>query len=132
MPQHLSEDTSPSDPPLPAHFDSEDDLDRQIRLENAYPGSTNSIGSVHQRRWFITLDRVNSGFKSELNIESGRKQWVRRHDEKAGQLLGFDSVYVRGPEMETSVVTARLGRDVLEDEGVDGFVGRRGWRAILE
>ncbi|KAI9042678.1 uncharacterized protein KD926_005284 [Aspergillus affinis] len=132
-PRHSNQDINPSaSPPLEPHSDSEDDLDHQIRLKNAYPGSTNSIGSVHQRRWFITLDRVNSGFQDELNPHSGRKQWVRRQDAKTGRLLGFDPFSVCGPEVEKSVVTARLGKDVLEDEDVKGFVGRRGWRAVLE
>ncbi|KAH8428604.1 uncharacterized protein LDX57_006300 [Aspergillus melleus] len=134
-PRHSDQkqDTNSSvSPSLLAHSDSEDDLDHQIRLNNAYPGSTNSIGSIHQRRWFITLDRVNSGFQDELNPHTGRKQWVRRQDANTGRLLGFDPFYVRGPEVERSVVTARLGKDVLEDEDVTGFVGRRGWRAVLE
>lgn len=46
--------------------------------------------------------------------------------------MGFEPFYVRGPEVERSVVTGRLAREVLEDEGVEGFVRRRGWRPVLE
>lgn len=102
--------------------------DYQIRLDNAYPGSTNTIGSIHQRRWFITLDRVNSGFE----YEPGKKRWVRKKDLDMGELVGFEPFYVRGPEIERSVVTGRLRREVLEDEGVQGFIPRQGWRAVLE
>ncbi|KAB8249950.1 DNA polymerase ligase-domain-containing protein [Aspergillus flavus] len=123
---------SASETPGGEHSDEEDDIDEQIRANNAYPGAVNSIGSVHQRRWFVTLDRVNSGFVAEAGSGPGRKRWVRKWDPGTGQLLGFEPFYVRGPEVESSVVTGRLGRDVLEDEGVEGFVPRRGWRAVLE
>ncbi|KNG90788.1 hypothetical protein ANOM_000832 [Aspergillus nomiae NRRL 13137] len=119
---------SASETPGGEHSD-EDDIDEQIRTNNAYPGAVNSIGSVHQRRWFVTLDRVNSGFVAEVG--SG-KRWVRKWDPATERLLGFEPFYVRGPGVERSVVTGRLGRDVLEDEGVKGFVPRRGWRAVLE
>ncbi|KAE8414130.1 DNA polymerase ligase-domain-containing protein [Aspergillus pseudocaelatus] len=123
---------SASETPGGEHSDEEDDVDEQIRTNNAYPGAINSIGSVHQRRWFVTLDRVNSGFVAEAGSGSGGKRWVRKWDPGTGRLLGFKPFYVRGPEVERSVVTGRLGRDVLEDEGVEGFVPRRGWRAVLE
>lgn len=112
-----------------------DKIDYQIRLNNAYPGSTNSIGSIHQRRWFITLDRLNSGFINEPGSGPGKKRWVRKRDPdpgSSGELLGFEPFYVRGPDVERSVVTGRLGGDVLDDEEVEGFVPRRGWRGILE
>ncbi|KAE8324919.1 DNA polymerase ligase-domain-containing protein [Aspergillus sergii] len=123
---------SASETPGREHSDEEDDIDEHIRANNAYPGAVNSIGSVHQRRWFVTLDRVNSGFVAEAGSGPGRKRWVRKWDPGTGRLLGFEPFYVRGPEVESSVVTRRLGRDVLKDEGVEGFVPRRGWRAVLE
>jgi hypothetical protein len=104
-------------------------------MNNAYPGSTNTIGSIHQRRWFATLDRVNSGFVPEhdkAKAGSGKKRWVRKRNVRTGQELGFEPFYVRGPEVERSVVTGRLGKDVFEDEGVKDFVPRRGWRAVVE
>jgi hypothetical protein len=55
--------------------------------------------------------------------------WVRSSD--GSELSGFEPFYVRGPEVERSVVTGRRGQDVLEDEGVEGFIGRKGWRAVL-
>ncbi|KAE8134309.1 hypothetical protein BDV38DRAFT_163712 [Aspergillus pseudotamarii] len=123
---------SASETPGGEHSDEEDDTDEQIRTNNAYPGAVNSIGSVHQRRWFVTLDRVNSGFVAEAGSGPGGKKWVRKWDPGMGRLLGFEPFNVRGPEVERSVVTGRLGREVLEDEGVEGFVPRRGWRAVLE
>lgn len=60
------------------------------------------------------------------------RRWIRKTDPKTGDMVGFEPFYVRGPEVERSVVTGRLGREVLEDEGVEGFVPRRGWRAVLE
>ncbi|KAL4797599.1 DNA polymerase ligase-domain-containing protein [Aspergillus venezuelensis] len=125
-----------------AEPDATENTDFLIRLNNAYPGSTNDIGSVHQRRWFIVLDRVGSGFVPEPETESidtrkvkinlrGRKKWVRGVDQRTGENTGFDPFYVRGPQVERSVLTGRLGGDVLSDEGVEGFVPRRGWRAVL-
>lgn len=111
-------------------------IDEQTRLTNAYPGATNSIGSIHQRRWFITLDRANSGFEPRSQPGDRKKTWVRKrvYDEVdgKGRLLGFEPFYVRGPEVERSVVTGRTGYEVLRDEGVEGFVPRRGWRAVLD
>lgn len=118
---------------LPDHSDDEnDDVDATIRAENAYPGSINTIGSIHQRRWFLTLDRANSGFKDEPGSGPAGKRWVRRLDANHRQMLGFEPFYVRGPEAERSVVTGRLGREILEDEAVQGFLPRRGWRPVLE
>lgn len=111
--------------------DSEE-TDQQIRMNNAYPGSTNTIGSIHQRRWFITLDRDNSGFEPEPSTGSGKKTWARKRDPRTGELMGFEPFYVRGPDVERSVVTGRLGNDVFEDEDVKGFIGRRGWRAVQD
>jgi len=151
QPTLTSSDSSPSSPPSPSYkppdqpstthksnpeppesstkADSDDDkAEHQIRLNNAYPGSTNTIGSIHQRRWFITLDRVNSGFE----YQSGKKMWIRKKDPDTGGLMGFEPFYVRGPEKERSVVTGRLGSDVLKDEGVQGFTPRRGWRPVLK
>lgn len=145
QPTLTSSDSSPSPPPSDqtqpnidsseanTKADSDDDkADYQIRLNNAYPGSTNTIGSIHQRRWFITLDRYNSGFEDEPGSGPGKKRWVRKRDPDTGRLMGSEPFYVRGPEVERSVVTGRLGREVLEDEGVEGFIPRRGWRAVLE
>ncbi|KAF7119124.1 hypothetical protein CNMCM5793_008864 [Aspergillus hiratsukae] len=120
---------------IASHSESESAIDHQIRVNNAYPGATNTIGSIHQRRWFATLDRLNSGFVPEhakAKAGSGKKKWVRKRDVRTGQELGFEPFYVRGPDVERSVVTGRLGKDVLEDEGVTDFVPRRGWRAVVE
>ncbi|KAL4966297.1 uncharacterized protein BDV14DRAFT_47023 [Aspergillus stella-maris] len=136
-PDHGHEHSDAEPDAIPSATENTDFL---IRLNNAYPGSNNDIGSVHQRRWFIVLDRVGSGFVPESDAESthtfkvksrGRKTWVRGVDQRTGERTGFDPFYVRGPEIERSVLTGRLGGDVLRDEGVEGFVPRRGWRAVL-
>jgi hypothetical protein len=109
--------------------------DEQVRRTNAYPGAENTIGSVHQRRWFLTLDRPGSGFvKRKVN---GKNTWVMdettRTPKEAGEenRLGWPFV-IRGSEFERSVVTGRLGNDVLRDEGVADFKGRKGWKAITD
>ena len=101
------------------------DQDEQIRRNNAYPGATNTIGSIHQRQWFLSLDRVSSGFVRE----AGR--WVRKTSDD-GMLEGFETFFVRGRDVERSVVTGRLAEDVMADEGVKGYMGRKMWRPITE
>ena len=107
--------------------------DEEVRLTNAYPGATNNIGSIHQRRWYLSMDRYASGF-SPMPVESGskggRKMWTRRRDRE--RLLGFDPFIIKGREVERSVVTGRTADDVMADEGVQGFVGRKGWRPVTE
>lgn len=39
-------------------------------------------------------------------------------------------VIVRGRYHEQSIVTGRLTQEVEDDEGVEGFVGRRGWTVV--
>lgn len=94
-----------------------------IRASNAYTGATNTIGSIHQRHWFITLDKVNSGFVKD---ETGK--WSSTGI-KGG---GFESFFVRGADVERSIITGRLSTEVMKDEGVEGFKGRKRWTAILE
>lgn len=101
--------------------DSEEDI--QTRANNAYPGSTNSVRSVHQRHWFLQLDRQNSGFV--LTPRSGKGQWVRGPSDG-----GFESFLVRGRDFEHSIVTGRLAAEVESDEGVEGYVGRGGWVGV--
>lgn len=130
-PSHTSDsDDAPATPTATVDQDeAEDDLDTdtdedtQTCAQNAYPGSTNNIGSIHQRRWFVLLDRQSSGFEC-----SGGK-WTRRllHH---GELGGFEPFIVRGRDYERSVVTGRLARDVEGDEGCEGYIGRGGWKSI--
>lgn len=107
--------------------------DEEVRLTNAYPGATNNIGSIHQRRWYLSMDRYASGF-CPLPIENrsrgGRRMWTRRRDGK--MLLGFEPFFVMGRELERSVVTGRTADELMADEGVQGFVGRKGWRPVTE
>ncbi|RDW93816.1 uncharacterized protein DSM5745_01138 [Aspergillus mulundensis] len=125
--------------PEPEHSDAEGgdkDVDFQIRLNNAYPGAVNDIGSIHQRRWFIMLDRAGCGFVPEklagANGEyTGEKRWIRGVDKRFGTRTGFEPFHVHGPEVERSVVTGRRGPDVLRDEGAEGFVSRRGWKPVI-
>ena len=110
--------------------------DAEVRRSNAYPGAVNSIGSVHQRKWFLSLDREESGF---VRTKKDGRVWWERQDaaDEDGQGGGQGQgrlqwpFYVRGPDHERSIVTGRLGAEVLRDEGVVGYVGRKGWRPIL-
>ncbi|KAI0877205.1 DNA polymerase ligase-domain-containing protein [Hypoxylon argillaceum] len=123
--------------------------DEEVRRTNAYPGATNSIGSVHQRRWYLSLDREASGLVKRRR--EGRTVWestdghsvatVGGHQMGEGTTATDDEgdtarltypFYVRGVEHERSVITGRLGSEVLKDEGVIGYVGRKGWQAILK
>lgn len=100
---------------------SEDDEDTATRMNNAYTGASNTIGSIHQRHWFVSLDRPNSGFrKARSGPDSGR--WVG----------DWEPFYVRGRDHEHSIVTGRNADDIMADEGVKSFVGRKMWRPIME
>ena len=96
--------------------------DAEIRTSNAYSGATNTIGSVHQRHWLVTIDRKLSGFRKSRRSESVKERWV-------GPWEPFN---VEGKYRERSVLTGRLAEDVMADEGIKGFVGRASWRAIVE
>ena len=100
---------------------SDDNEDTMIRANNAYTGARNSIGSVHQRHWFLSLDRRNSGFHK---AHSGRNQgrWVG----------GWEPFFVLGRDHERSIVTGRSADEVCADEDIEKFVGRKMWRPILE
>jgi hypothetical protein len=113
------EELVPTDQQAEQEIDTDTDEDTTTRLTNAYPGSTNSIGSIHQRHWFLQLDRQNSGFVLDKS-GGGKGKWVG----------GFEPFLVRGREHERSVVTGRLAREVESDEGIEGFVGRGGWTGI--
>ncbi|KAM0719856.1 hypothetical protein Q7P37_003991 [Cladosporium fusiforme] len=98
-----------------------EDEDATIRANNAYTGAANTIGSVHQRHWFLSLDRKNSGFsKARSGDDVGR--WVG----------GWDPFIVFGRDVERSVVTGRNADEVMADEGVERFMGRKMWRPITE
>ena len=100
-------------------LDTDTNVDDQTHVTNAYPGSSNDIGSIHQRHWFLQLDRQNSGFRLETSGNE-RGTWTG----------GFKPFLVRGRDHERSVVTGRLAREVESDEGLEGFVGRGGWTGI--
>lgn len=85
---------------------SDSDEDASIRMNNAYTGATNTIGSVHQRHWFLSLDKKNSALSEPF--------------------------FVMGRDVERSIVTGRTADDVLNDEGVTRFIGRKMWRPITE
>lgn len=107
----------------------EEQEDEKVRLTNAYPGATNSINSIHQRKWYLSMDRLASGFTCRTKND-GTKEWVRRGE--GDTLWGFEPFFVRGRDYETSVVTGRTADEVMRDEGVEGFTGRKGWRAVME
>ncbi|KAF4462813.1 ABC1 domain containing [Fusarium albosuccineum] len=115
--------------------------DEEVRQTNAYSGASNTIGSVHQRRWYLSLDRPACGFVERRT--KGRSVWEMDKDAQdqksvADQALDGSAVrlsypfYVRGPEHERSVVTGRHGANILKDEGVDDFVQRKGWKPVLK
>lgn len=110
------------------------DAEEAIHTNNAYPGARNSIGSVRQRTWYASMDRVLSGFRKMR--QNGQTKWIRDGDperEQAGTVDGgFKPFFVRGREYERSIGTDRLARDVMQDEGVCGYVPRAGWRRVLE
>ena len=98
-----------------------EDEDAAIRYQNAYTGATNTIGSIHQRHWFITLDRVNTGFhKARSGPDRGR--WIGRSE----------PFVVRGREVERSVVSGRSADEVMADADIKAFQGRKMWRPITE
>ena len=107
--------------------------DEEVRLSNAYLGATNNIGSIHQRRWYLSMDRYASGF-CPLPVGNrslgGKRVWTRRREGE--RLLGFEPFFVMGREVERSVVTGRTADEVMADEEVHGFKGRKGWRPVTE
>ena len=140
-------ESPPSRPDLESNDEEDADL---IRRTNTYPGGAiNSIDSIHQRKWYLSLDRRGSGFIPS-RTKDGTRVWVRRQlpdkshgtqtddgsvevkirsGERAG---GFEKFHVMGREVERSVVTGRLAREILEDEGVAGYVPRGLWRPVVE
>lgn len=117
-------------------LNSEDETE-QIRLSNAYPGATNNVGSIHQRKWYLSLDRPTSGFipirtPKEIKGHHSKTWWIRRGADGALSQEGFERFHVLGREFERSVVTGRLAQEILNDEGVDSYVPRGKWRAVVE
>ncbi|KAI1431829.1 DNA polymerase ligase-domain-containing protein [Xylaria sp. CBS 124048] len=126
--------------------------DEIMRRTNAYTGANNSIDSVHQRRWFLSLDRESCGFVKRR--KEGQVVWEAAHahtpatsrprkandrkgekgevEDETGPPRFTYPFYVRGVEEERSVVTGRLGSEIMRDEGVVGYVARKGWQAILK
>ena len=103
--------------------------DEEVRRTNAYPGAKNTINSVHQRTWYLSMDRFASGFVATEG-EEGKPTWKRRWEN--GTLSGFEPFFILGRDVERSVVTGRLADEVMADEGIKGYVGRKGWRAVVE
>lgn len=105
--------------------------DEQVRTTNAYPGAVNTIGSIHQRKWYLSLDRAACGF-----LQGEDKKWhpdpdARPQGDDKSNLRHSWPFYIRGVEHERSVVSGRKGEDILQDEGVTGFVQRKGWKPVL-
>lgn len=107
--------------------------DAEVSRTNAYPGAVNTIGSMYQRKWFLSLDREECGFVKTK--KDRRVWWERQEEDEQGNDQGQGRLqwpfYVRGPGHERSIVTGRLGAEILRDEGVVGYVERKGWRPIL-
>ncbi|OAQ76197.1 ABC1 domain-containing protein [Purpureocillium lilacinum] len=124
--------------------------DEHVRRSNAYPGAHNSIGSIHQRKWYLSLDRRACGFtkrrqggkiiwerdddtEPSTEVKQGREDAAGNMEAKAGgkpTRLAFP-FYVRGADYERSVVTGRRGEEILKDEGVTNFIPRKGWTPVL-
>ena len=120
-----------SPPSISAANAASGDESELIRHNNAYTGATNDIGSVHQRKWYLALDRQASGFKPVRDKKTGTRSWVRKKGD-GGTLQGFEKFRVMGRDVERSVVSGRLASDILQDEGVVGYVPRVLWRPITE
>ena len=120
----LAEPKDPTDSTGQKIGDDQTPEAEMIRLANAYPGTTNTVSSIHQRRWFLTLDRHNSGYVRNSD-ERGRK-WIRKDGHEPSYF------HVLGRDVERSVVTGRSAAEVLADEGVVGFVPRAFWKGITE
>src|SRR4051794_2016333 len=93
-----------------AHAASEEESET-IRLTNAYPGATNDINSVHQRKWYLSMDRNSSGFFPVRNYRTGLRTWTRKTG-PGGKLSGFEKFWVMGRDVERSVITGRLAKDI--------------------
>ena len=119
-----------------------------VRRANAYQGASNTIGSIHQRRWFMSMDRAGCGFTRKV-VKHGGTAPTTSVVWESGQQDGLPTApgdsggqgsdcrlrypfYVRGPDHERSVVTGRLAADILRDEKVEGFVKRKGWRPVVK
>lgn len=80
------------------------------------------------------MDRRASGFVPIAGGE-GERRWVSGGDCGVIGILrgkGEEGFLVRGRDIERSVLTGRNADEVMRDEGVKGFVGRRGWTAVVE
>ena len=100
------------------------------------------------------MDRVASGFQLTTN-RKGEKRWVRKGDDEDGRKKDGsgaggegdkdavadgrvaeeeeeEGFIVKGRDRERSILTGRNADEVMRDEGVEGFVGRKGWRAVVE
>ena len=117
----------------------------QTHLTNAYPGALNTIHSIHQRKWLLSLDRLACGFRPTDQTSFGRKVWERPPLVGGEQPIhqGFDSLskqrwggfepfHVLGRGVETSILTGRLAGEVARDEGLVGYKPRGGWRGITD
>ena len=73
------------------------------------------------------MDKANCGFVRGKST-AGKVTWTAGNVETEEKY----SFLVMGRDVETSVVTGRKAANVLEDEGVEGFVPRGGWRAAVD
>lgn len=87
----------------------------RVRETNTYAGASDSVGGVCQRRWYLSEDRRASGLVR--GWESGVQRWhIVAQSEMLDSRLDSASqalhrlnypFFVRGPEIEFSVVTGR-------------------------
>jgi len=79
---------------------------------------------------------MRSGF-SPVTEADGSKTWRRTcmdDDHGRERQAGRDDggFLVLGRDVERSIVTGRTADEVMRDEGVEGYVGRKGWKAVVE
>lgn len=80
----------------------------------------------------MSLDRRASGFEPVVNAD-GSGMWRRVGAGRRASGKGDDGGFVvLGRDVERSVLTGRTADEVMEDAGAEGFVGRKGWRAVVE
>ncbi|KAI1804752.1 DNA polymerase ligase-domain-containing protein [Daldinia bambusicola] len=112
--------------------------------ENRKSGIINATAPADQAER-VSAEEEAAVSAMEREIRELEDEQVRRTNAYAGAANPVGSVhrrrcggnrltfpfYVRGAEIERSVVTGRTGADVLRDEGVVGHVARKGWRSVL-
>ncbi|OAP61774.1 hypothetical protein AYL99_03977 [Fonsecaea erecta] len=125
-PVYVDQADTRSAAPKPPNLPTEEfDEEAVIRRNNAYPGATNSINSIHQRRWFLSLDRAACGFRPTNQIAFGQRVWERPRlssplsGSEAAKARRSDGGAGRGEEREQEAEEEEEGRNV--GQALGGF-----------